>query len=351
MTDTQKTLLYLIRVAIGNDHSRKLDGIDWNALLDLSARQGVTSIVCDGLQILFDNGYLKERVSFEMISTIMQQENDYAIREKTIHDLSAFYQKHEIRMMVLKGWGLSQNYPVPKHRHCSDIDIYLFGDYKRGDKLLSEKLGIRIDNSHHRHTVFNINGVSIENHYDFVNVHGHHSAKQVEKRLKELADCAYQENDIWLPSAEFNALFVLYHAACHFAATEISLRSILDWGLFVRKNYLSVDWAKHWEFCKQMNMHQFLLAMNEICVNYFGFPAKFFNIGGDLSLAERVLNDILQPEFTIEKGHGVFPYIKSRYIKWRRNSWKHKMVYPESMTVTFFQQAWSHLLKPATLRN
>lgn len=61
-------------------------------------------------------------------------------------------------MMVLKGYGLSKNYPVPNHRPCGDMDIYLFGDQEKADKLIAEELGIKIDNSHHHHTVFQFQG-------------------------------------------------------------------------------------------------------------------------------------------------------------------------------------------------
>lgn len=351
MTDTIRTMLYLIRVAIGNDTPMTLEKIDWDELLSISAIQGVTSIVCDGLQKLHDADCMKSRISMDMLMAMMQQEAKYAIQEKAMFDLAAFYRKHGIKMMVLKGWGLSRNYPVPKHRYCSDLDIYLFDDYKKGDRLLAAKQGISIDNSHHHHTVFFYEGISVENHYDFVNVHAHRSAKKVETVLKEIVKRSCREGDVCLPSAEFDAVFVLYHAAIHFAATEISLRNILDWGLFVERYYAEVDWDWHWKFCEDMNMHRFLLAMNDICVKYLGFPTEHFRTGGDGKLTERVFNEILQPEFSIEKGHGVIPYIISRYIKWRANSWKHKMVYPESLMATFFQQVWSHLLKPATLRN
>lgn len=351
MTRTQQLMTYLIRVAIGNDNPINLGHVDWDDLLAISTNQNVISIVCDGLQKLHDAGCLKIRISKRMLMAMMQQESEYAMQENAMFNLSAFYAKYGIRMMVLKGWELSQNYPIPKHRHCSDIDIYLFGDYRKGDSLLAEKLGIHADNSHHHHTIFSFEGVSVENHYDFVNIHAHRSARKVDALLKEIAQRNYRKNDIHIPSAEFNAIFVLYHAAIHFAATEISLRNVLDWGLFVERHYEEVDWDRHWKFCEAMNMHKFLLAMNDICVKHFGFPSEHFKTGGNSELTERVFHEILQPEFSIKNGHGIFPYIKSRFIKWRANSWKHKIVYPESLTETFFQQVWAHLLKPATLRN
>ena len=87
-------------------------------------------------------------------------------------------------MMVLKGYGLSLNYPIPSHRPCGDVDIWNFGEYRRADKVLHDKLGITVDNSHHHHTTFTFQDQFFENHYDFINVHSHPSSKVVEAKLK-----------------------------------------------------------------------------------------------------------------------------------------------------------------------
>lgn len=62
-----------------------------------------------------------------------------------------------------------------------DVDIYLFGDQEKADKLLQEKLGITIDKSHHHHTVFRFKNETVGNHYDFLNVHVRPSNKRIEK--------------------------------------------------------------------------------------------------------------------------------------------------------------------------
>lgn len=43
--------------------------------------------------------------------------------------------------------------------------------------------GFKVDNSHHHHTVFQWQGFTVENHYDFVNVHVHESSRELESIL------------------------------------------------------------------------------------------------------------------------------------------------------------------------
>jgi len=56
-----------------------------------------------------------------------------------IDKLASFYKQNGIRMMLLKGFGLSQYWPKPKHRPSGDMDIYLFGNCKKADNLILDK--------------------------------------------------------------------------------------------------------------------------------------------------------------------------------------------------------------------
>ena len=122
------------------------------------------------------------QTKLEWVGCGQLQEQTYARHEQLIAELAGFYANHGIWMMVLKGWRLSLNYPIPCHRACSDLDIYLFGEQERADRLLTNELGIKVDNTHHHHSVFVYKGLSVENHYDFLNVHAHLSSRKIEKR-------------------------------------------------------------------------------------------------------------------------------------------------------------------------
>lgn len=355
MTKEQRLLFDLTKVAICNEDIVSVpDNIDWSLILDLSLRQGISAIILDGLNKCFDNG-LAVNIGFadkmELIGAAQQVETIYNQHVKAINQLAQFYQNHDIRMMVLKGWGLSLNYPIPNHRPCGDIDIYLFGDIEKADALLYQELGIKVDKSHHNHTVFPFNGVTIENHYNFANIYAHRSSKKVDRWLKEMAEDSYKNDDVWMPSANFDALYILRHAASHFAAEQISIRHILDWALFVEKNCDKVDWDLHRSRCEELNMEKFLLSINDICVHCLGFSANKFRIGGDLKLTDRVLHEILQPEFDEELPRKIIPYIYNRWRRWKSSKWKRQIVYPEGTATTLATQLFSHIIKPASFRN
>ena len=163
-------------------------------------------------------------------------EQKYARQKSVIAKLARFFAEYSVKMMILKGYGLSLNYPVPNHRPCSDVDIWLFEEHKtadgnikrcsaqqKADDLLREQLNISIDGDKHHHTVFYLDGVMVENHYDFLNIHAHLSNRIIEQRLQQLTaqpmeQIAVGETTVYIPSPDFHALFLLRHSASHFVA-------------------------------------------------------------------------------------------------------------------------------------
>lgn len=95
-----------------------------------------------------------------------------------------------------------------------------------GSRLKAQGLQAAIDISHHHHTVFEWQGFTVENHYDFINVHHHKSHVGLEQIFKELGEneTNYVElngEKVYLPSPNLHALFLIRHALNHFASIGI----------------------------------------------------------------------------------------------------------------------------------
>lgn len=355
-----KVLIDIVCYGLGNSNSFTVPNQkDWNQVMTLAVLHGVDAIAFDGIQRCHKNNFplnIDIDTKLEWIGNLHLQEAGYNVQEEAISSLARFYQQHDVKMMVLKGWGLSLNYPIPSHRTCTDLDIYLFGNQKKADKAIERELGIEVDHSVHTHTVFSYKGVSVENHYNFLNIHSHRSTKQLERTLKEMAQKAKlvkikDGTDVWLPSADFNALFVLRHMAAEFAANGMILRQVLDWGLFIKNYHQEVDWDMILPIIKDLNMNQYLDAVSYICYTYLGFDKNLFVGFGDDNYGERVFADLFNPENYKPKKSGLFAYPYNRLVKWWHNRWKHQIVYSDSLLSTFFYQVHAHLMKPATLMN
>lgn len=373
MNETIRTFLYLVRVGLFSemlvytDNKCDFSKTNWGKLFRISVSQGVNAIAADGLQLLLENPDNKELLKsldaaplklqkMQWLGSSLTIERIHEQHKHVMSELAAFYRTHGIKMLVAKGYGLSLNYPIPNHRPLGDIDIWLFGEQKKGDNILSEK-GVKIDYGHHHHTIFNYKGVTIENYSDFLCVPGHRKNASYERILKRLA---YEESvrseingeEIYYPSANFNALFIMKHSATHFASTEMNLRQLLDWGTFVLKHSKDVDWDFVVKVAKLYNLYHFMSCQNALCVDYLGFQSDNFpKFERNKELETRVLNDILSPEFNKKVPEGFLKGLLFKYERWRANVWKHKITFPESLTETLLTQLFAHIQKPASLKN
>lgn len=353
MDEIKKVLLCLVRIGIGKEDQYTLPVVvNWENLFELSLEQGVAELVLDGINRCFVKGVnlnIDFLLKMDWIGEGTQMEHRYQQYEEIIGQLGAFYQKHGIRMMILKGYGLSQNYPIPSHRPCGDIDIYLFGEQERADSLLQDELGIEIDKSHHHHTVFQFQGETVENHYDFLNVHVRKSNRRIEAKLKELAhtDITETTEKILFPSVEFNAIYLLRHCAAHFASTEMSVRQALDWGFFMEKHHEEINWDEYLPYIKKEGMIRFYNLLGAFCVNYLGFNASIFHELFSDNLLDRFSNEIMEPEFKdYENGNLLWSlWVKPR--RWWHNRWKNRLCYQESAWEEFAYGLWAKVLKPS----
>jgi hypothetical protein len=366
LSENNKILLSLVRLGIG--HTCNYDGslsnenlavaIDWKSIKQIADEQGLSAIVLDGIEKMPENMRPPQAILLQWIGEVLQEyEARYQAYEKAIGDLAGFYNSHGFKMMVMKGYACSLDWPKPEHRPCGDIDIWHFGKQKEADELLKKEKSISVDDGEHQHTVFDWNDFMVENHYDFINTHTNKTNKELEPVLKKLAmDDRYHVNvlgeQLYLPSANFNALFLLRHMLLHFVAVGISIRHLLDWAFFWAKHGKEVDAGWHDDLLKKYHMHVFFNIINAICVEDLGFTANIFPcVQFNPEFKNLVLKEILSPEYDWAKAHS--PNFISRLIfkfrRWKGCEWKRELCLGENSWTSFWAGAWSHLLKPKTI--
>ena len=375
-SELKDIFLSLVRLGIGHTDSTDFtDKVDWEALKALAGQHGLSAVVLDGLnEVSKSNSQLStlnSQLKLSWIGEVMQSyEQRYVQYENAIVSLAEWYNQHGYKMMVLKGYACSLDWPIPKHRPCGDIDIWLFGQQREADaalgswfKVLAEASdqgrahdpNFKIDKGHHHHTVFEWEGFTVENHYDFLNVHHHKSNVEMETILKELGkDDSYcvelNGEKVYLPSANLHALFLLRHSMSNFASTDFQLRQLLDWVFFVEKHGEEIDWEWLESQLEHFGMKKLYDVFNAICVEDLGFDVKLFpQVQFQPQLKKRVLNDILTPEFSEKESGGFFFRAVFKYRRWKANEWKHELCFNDSLWSAFWSGVWGHLMKPGMI--
>ena len=352
----QVNFLSLVRAGIVHEVGYRPDDVDWKVIEALAERQGLLAVVLDGIEKLSECKRPPQIILLEWIGEVLQA-YDYTFDtyKKSLSSLVSFYNQHGFKMMVLKGYACSLDWPKPEHRPCGDIDIWLFGKQIEADSSLVKEKGIKVDASHHHHTVFYWGDFMVENHYDFVNVHARKSSKELESVFKELGkdDSHFVDlygEKVYLPSPNLHALFLIRHLVSHFVGAEINLRQVLDWAFFVEKHTKEIDWKWLVELLEKYHMKDFYNCINAICVEDLGFEVGIFpQVQFAPALKERVLNDILTPAYTAEEPRKLTKRLVYKYKRWLGNAWKQELCYNESRWSAFWGGIWAKLLKPASI--
>ena len=322
----------------------------------LATRQGLAAILMDGIEQLPLELRPPKVLLLQWIGEVLQNyEQRYSLYQRAIAEMAGFFNEYHYKMMILKGYACSLDWPKPEHRLCGDIDIWLFGKSREADFLLEREKGIEVNRSEPHHTVSYWRDFMVEDHFDFIDVNHHRSHRALEKTLKELGkddthSVELNGETVYIPSPNLHALFLQRHSMLHFAFGKFSLRQLLDWAFFVKAHGQDVDWKWLMSVLEQHGMTPLFNLFNAICIEDLGFEAELFpRAEVDPVLKQRVLNEIFIPEFNEQQPSSLIPRVLFKYRRWKANGWKHALCYKESMRSAFWSGVWGHMLKPASI--
>lgn len=355
----EQRIFSLLRAALLNEEPdvslySQLQPADWDSMLQFGMKHNIAALLCDGLSKL-PAGLVDRRVWLRFCAEQSKTEATYQQKRKAMVGLVEFFHPRGIKTMALKGLLLADCYPNPSYRKFGDLDIYQFGDYQKADKLISTQLGINVSNDAHHHTKYCFSGVTVENHYDFVNRHTPPSNRRFEQILKEMAGTAEQmELDgqpLWQPTPTFQALFLIRHNGGHFATGQTTVRDLCDWRMFLSQKARAVDWSFVNEVLREYNMHQYVAALQAILEDHLGLePMAELPRTADGALAERVFNDIFYGEFAeAEHEEENLGRVIWKIRRRQASRWKHEIVFSDSWSRTLASSLYAHLLKPRSI--
>ena len=299
----QNLLFSLIRTSLCLRDNREAfsvipKNIDWSSLVNLAARQGVLCVARDGLVQM--PGISRELlIRWELCVQKLEARNKK--QRAVIKELVALFRENGIEMLLLKGIGLSELYPDPYHRECGDIDIFLFGDYEKGNKVI-EELGIEVEKDGSKHSKFYYKGVPVENHKTFLNVEYTQTDKNLEKYLHKILyeqgfdSIVIDDTPVRIPTPDFTAIFLIRHDITHFLASGLVLRHFCDLALFFEKNRTRIDFANFEKVMREEGQSNLISSFLAIGYLHLGLPEeslpKFLTNRHQVEiLAHRVLED------------------------------------------------------------
>lgn len=337
-----------------------LSAKDLEEILSFASLQGVLGIIMP----LFENNKTEDELSQKVIikwySHSVKIGQSYLNRLKTMRELSKLFAEEGLDVMYMKGATLAQLYPNPKWRRFSDIDYYLFGKSEQGIKAMTSN-GIKNSAYYHHHTQASLNGVLLENHYDFVERINHRCDVILDDALKDLAakegksiPATFLGDDVknaYVMTPTMNAIFLMRHMSAHFVGETIPLRMLYDWALFLEKQGKEVDWSLVMHLYDQSGKTAFAEIIQRVIRTHLEYESKEcpIKLSGKED-AERVWNSIIFPPKQDPYKKFSLKYYLFETKTFFANRWKHKLVYPgESYALLFFKYVWSAIKKKCGL--
>jgi len=311
---------------------------DYDLLFNISSVNGVLPVVIQVFESRhFEDARIRQ-VVLKWYAVAQSFKNEYHKRLSTMQDLAKMFGEKDIDVMFFKGAALAQYFPNPEWRVFSDIDFYLYGKWKEGVDVM-EKQGIANRPYIHHNTEASLHGILLENHYDFIERVNHKRHLILDNKLKELAEggghqskASFLGEDIqnaYVMTPTMNAIFLLRHMAAHFASETVTLRMLMEWTVFLKKEEQNIDWDTVISLYKAADLMKFAgiiqhLQQILLSVSFTKMP----QIPVDEGKTERVWDSIVNPPQPNPYKKDTLKYIFYEGKAFLGNRWKHKIVYP-----------------------
>jgi hypothetical protein len=312
-TPEKQAFLSLIRLGVLPNavEAPIFDNVNLNALYAEITKHGMEAITNDGLQRLLDMGYKRfndniqnKQLLLEWVGKTIQIETQSSMQYSAAVHMSKVLSDNNIKTVVLKGIVVSECYLKPLHRYSSDLDCFLinnedhFAAYEEGNKIM-ESCGCTVDRSYYKNSSYYYRGLHVENHRFCTPFRGNKSLRRFEKLLQKmlLEDTCLKPiegTNLYRPSSLFTAIFLIEHSYSHFLHEGLTLKQILDWALFKRKNINTIDWGRFLDICRECGFERFVKAISNLGAFILG-ELEFNELN---SIEIRIMDDVWKGALT-----------------------------------------------------
>lgn len=339
---------------LNSEDFASLDNDVWSKIVSLASLQGVLSIAYDAVICLPMQYQPSKMVKLSWAVNVDAVERRFAHKQQACENLIKLYSQHNIKVMLMKGLGLAQSYPVPNHRDCGDLDIWLFGDAKIGDEII-EQMSIKVIKDDKKHSTFCFENTLVENHATFLDPDKLKIDKILEGRLHmalgqgSLSELKLSDSTLYLPTPMFNALFLARHMVRHLV-DGIGIRHLCDWAIFLDRFHGQYDDNHLVNSFKEANILPALHVLTELAVDFIGLNPLVspFKTSADQELKSRIWEDILHPRNT-PKNLSLIGVVYYKLKNVSNIQWKNRLANNETLVYRLWRSVLRNIKNPPNL--
>ena len=242
---TEKIYYKFIQFALGTYEGKEfldgsaLNGFDWQRFYDFAKKQTLVGIIMEGISRLPKAVAPKQGLlmNWFMMSQNIRRQNmmlNAATAEIYNKVKAAGYD-----CCILKGQANAAMYANPAARTPGDVDMWVDASREEIRQLaqtLAKENG-RIDEESYNHIALTTNGISVELHYTpgfMANFTYNHRLQQwfrksIDAQCRNMIALPDETGEVAAPTADFNAVYQLYHLYHHYFYEGVGLRQVVDY--------------------------------------------------------------------------------------------------------------------------
>lgn len=284
MNNLEPVFFTLLRSAIWNttpELKEEITASMWNDILAISKEQTAQGIIFDAIAKLPATSRPPKELVIKWITIQKTVEKQNIIMNNEVISVIDKLEKTGIKPYLLKGQGVAQNYPIPQHRICGDIDLYFTNEHYIKSLEYFSSLGCTIEDDHlASHAETEYNGIKIELHKKSATFY----TKKLQSRYNEITDSIISSQechttingkDIAVLPPMANALQMLSHILRHMIFSGLGLRQVCDWVLFIHKHQKQIDKELFIKYAKELQLWETYKAVTAIATDYLGLPKEY----------------------------------------------------------------------------
>ncbi len=304
-------LYTLLRQAIGSTNGTEsfdlLEGMtdnEWQELFLIANKQGVKLIAYEGVNSLPQQYRPTSKFHLKWYLSVVQAEQRYKHYKESVGSLAQLLEGLGIKtVLVLKGVTVAELYKIPARREGGDIDLYLRQEKSYCDKLLKDN-GIEVNTSVPKNSMFNFNGISVENHeilFDPKMAFKREAdmyaraQKMIDKLIADFGLNDFELGEIKIKDLhpQCAALYYALHLFRHATCPPLVMRQFCDW--VVTFNYFRdrIDVNMLREQFTELGLLTFIANVELFCKQKFGYEPYIANSETASQAAVDLLDEIM----------------------------------------------------------
>lgn len=345
----------VLRVAIGRESLSKIafDKRLWPEIYDIARRQGLIGILYQVVRKLPET-MRPERtlwLQWTMSADWIKQQSQKA--DRAVAKVFVALRRDGYCALLLKGQGLSRLYPAPESRLSGDIDVWLYGNRRQIIDYVRRERPTCLPVYHHVDAL--IDGVSsVEVHFTPTWMYHYTTNRRLQRFFSEVAEAQFAPaksvqiggEEVAIPTATFNSVYLLVHLYRHWFDEGIGLRQLVDY-YYVLCDRQALDLQVFLLWIKRLRLTRFLGAVCYVLHHWFGMTIEELPIAPDEVFGKQLMEGILASgnlgKFVLGGAVARQPNrMKRAWVRLRRNM-TFVYAYPSEALAAPFFKLWHYL--------